>query len=282
MRRAKTAAIMLTALLVLSCLAFWLTFIPIADPQPLPDHLIAVDTDRGRTLLHEADAIEDFEELSRSFEPLVLNNFCGVASSVAVLNGMGRNLTQTGLFNNEASSVRPIWRVAVQGMTLGALSGIVRSHGAKAQIHRADASSLDAFREAVVRNLSTDGDYLVVNYQREKLGQRAIAHISPLAAYNRKTDRALLMDTAAHKYPHTWVPLPALFAAMATTDPESLRSRGWLEISEAKHGAKGIIDRPLSNNVNFRYRPRHAWNPASQNRSQDLPGQELRLPDERL
>jgi len=41
------------------------------------------------------------------------------------------------------------------------------------------------------------------------------------------------MDTASHKYPPTWVPLPMLFDAMNTTDSASGMRRGYIEIASA-------------------------------------------------
>ena len=86
----------------------------------------------------------------------------------------------------------------------------------------------------MIRNLSTPGDYLVVNYQREVLGQNKVGHISPLAAYDRETDTVLILDTASYSYPPTWVPVADLFAAMATTDRSSGKSRGFVEVSLAE------------------------------------------------
>jgi hypothetical protein len=92
---------------------------------------------------------------------------------------------------------------------------------------------LPAFREVVSSNLSRSGDYLIVNYDRAVLGQDGSGHISPLAAYDSETDMVLVMDTAAYRYPPTWVPLELLYAAMATTDSESDRMRGYVEVQGA-------------------------------------------------
>jgi hypothetical protein len=83
----------------------------------------------------------------------------------------------------------------------------------------------------VERNLSNEDDYLLVNYQREVLGQERVGHISPLAAYDRDSDRVLILDTAGYKYPPTWVPMESLFTAMSTVDSASGKSRGFIEIS---------------------------------------------------
>jgi hypothetical protein len=43
-------------------------------------------------------------------------------------------------------------------------------------------------------------------------------HISPLAAYDDKTDRFLIMDVARYKYPPVWVKASDIFDAMNTPD----------------------------------------------------------------
>ena len=51
---------------------------------------------------------------------------------------------------------------------------------------------------------------MLVNYQREVLGQRRVGHISPVAAYDQASDSVLILDTATYNYPATWVPLARL------------------------------------------------------------------------
>jgi len=116
------------------------------------------------------------------------------------------------------------------GMSLTDLSGLLKAHGLKVAHYHADQFDETQFRAAAARNLASDGDYLLVNYQREVLGQGRVGHISPLAAYDQDTDSVLIMDTAAHKYPPTWVPVSLLVAAMKTEDPSSGKMRGYVEI----------------------------------------------------
>jgi Phytochelatin synthase len=231
-RALKLFAMFVGVLFTLLGLVLAYFLIPRDDPQVLPNGLISLHAPAGRELLTQADALADYSSLSRSYETQSLTSFCGVASSVAVLNALGHHVTQTSLFNDEASKVSPIWRVALGGMTLDTLERLLKANGAETSLYRADASSVTEFRSAIKRNLMTDRDYLVVNYQREKLGQGAVGHISPISAYDEESDKVLVMDTAAYKYPPTWVPVEALYKAMFTVDPENGLSRGWLEVSE--------------------------------------------------
>ena len=61
---------------------------PAVDPVPLPEGLVSLTAVDGRRLLTDSQAIADFEPLMRFFEAQRRPAFCGVASSVAVLNAL--------------------------------------------------------------------------------------------------------------------------------------------------------------------------------------------------
>ena len=220
------------AVLLLAFAGFvWWSLQPRPEPRPLPDELVAVTAERGQALLARASAAADYGPLATHFESQSLKSYCGVASGVAVLSAIGMDVDQASFFNREAEQVRPRISVMLGGMSLGELAGLLRAHDAIVNVHHADEFTVEDFREAVATNLDNDRDYLVVNYQREVLGQPRVGHISPLAAYDAESDLVLVMDTASHYYPHTWVPLEKLYAAMATTDPSSGQQRGYLRVT---------------------------------------------------
>lgn len=209
----------------------WWQLQPHQELRPLPDDMVAISTADGQELLRRADAAEDYEPLAEHFTAQSLKSYCGVASSVAVLSALGEDVDQGSFFTAEASSVRPRMKVAMGGMSLPDLGGLLEAHGASVSVHHADTFTVEEFREVVANNLSDAGDFLIVNYQREELGQPRVGHISPLAAYDGDTDMVLVMDTASHYYPHTWVSLEKLYAAMRTTDSSSGRMRGYVTVT---------------------------------------------------
>lgn len=235
MRRllAVAGATVIVILMGLSGFVWW-KLQPHPDPQPLPPRLVAVSTAQGQALLEGAEARADYDRLSGSFVAQELVSYCGVASSVTVLNALGRDTTQGDFFTPEASRVRARHRVMFGGMSLPDLGGLLAAHDVGVEVRHADELSVDEFRALVQRNLSDPDDFLLVNYQREVVGQGRVGHISPLAAYDLETDRVLIMDTASYKYPPTWVPLPLLYEAMETTDSATGRLRGYVEIAEQR------------------------------------------------
>ncbi len=202
---------------------------PTTDLQPLPADAIAMDSDRGRTLLATANAA-DHDALLAAFQSQEKGSWCGVASSVAVLNARGAQLTQDGFFTPEVTAIRPWWRTTFGGMPITQLGPMLAAHGAQAEVRHADAHGLDAFRADLAANLATPGDQIVVNYDRRVMGEAGAGHISPVSALSADGDWVLLLDTAAYKYPAHWVPVARLYDAMNTPDSESGRSRGWVVV----------------------------------------------------
>jgi hypothetical protein len=80
--------------------------------------------------------------------------------------------------------------------------------------------------------LGDKGRFVIVNYLRKAMGQEKGGHISPLAAYDSKSDRFLILDVARYKYPPVWVSASDLFTAMNTTDSDNdNKTRGFVVVA---------------------------------------------------
>jgi hypothetical protein len=215
-----------------------------ADVLPLPDNLVALDSEEGKHLLFKSEASAAYFPLTEQFVTQNSPAFCGVASLVMVLNALHipapasadlasfNAFDQTNIFNQktEAAVTRAV--VEKQGMTLDQLGALAVVSGLKADIHHASDSSLDDFRRRAVAYLAADDKYVLVNFLRSAIGEQKNGHISPLAAYDARSDRFLILDVARYKYPPIWVSAKELFGAMDTPDVSNQnRSRGYVEIS---------------------------------------------------
>ena len=63
--------------------------------------------------------------------------------------------------------------------------------------------------------------YVIVNVYRSKMHEHKGGHMSPLAAYDKRTDRFLFMDVSRYKYPPVWVKTQDLWNVMNTKDNHS-------------------------------------------------------------
>lgn len=199
--------------------------------EPLPAHLIALDSAQGRRLLSQSRADADYDALIASFVPQSRRAYCGVASALVTLNAANSSpapLDQKALFAHPSVQLHPL-KVSFVGMSLREFGDLLRAHGAKATVVHASDTDIAAFRRTALANLSTEGDFLLVNYQRAHLGQARMGHISPVAAYHAASDRMLVLDVAAHRYPPVWVPVDTLWEAMnAPLNPDTTTTRGFV------------------------------------------------------
>lgn len=228
LRRGLAATLGLVALL--GSAAAWLALTsPPIRAVPLPGALVALDSEAGQRLLRGSDRA-DHDVLRSAFQAQARRSWCGVASSAIVLTALGLPTDQQGVFTPRARSVRSPWSTSLTGMTLDQLAGLLGAHGVEVRAQHAGDSSLEAFRAEARANLAAPGDHLVINYHRAPLGQLGSGHISPLSAYHADSDRFLVLDVAAHRYPPAWVEASQLWEAMATTDSASGRTRGWVSV----------------------------------------------------
>ena len=142
--------------------------------------------------------------------------------------------TQDNWFTDATVAIREQKEVLFGGMSLGELGGLLQANGAQVEVFHAEDVSEEIFRQRVIENLSRPNDFVLVNYKRTSLNQVGGGHISPVSAYDAQSDMALILDTSTYKYPHTWVPMKDLWAAMNTVDSSSNRSRGYVFVSPAK------------------------------------------------
>jgi hypothetical protein len=89
-----------------------------------------------------------------------------------------------------------------------------------------DKKSEQEIRTDLVENLKRRGDYVVVNYWREAVGQQGGGHISPLAAYDPESDSFLVLDVNPASAGWVWMPTATLVKGMRTFD--RVENRGYI------------------------------------------------------
>lgn len=217
----------------------------LAQTLPLSPQLIPFSSSDGEQLLIESKARQDYFLLSNQFVTQVNQAYCGVASSVMVLNALGvaapespqtkpvRVFTQENFFDREETKkvISPDL-VSKRGMTLAQLGDLLISHGAKVKVYYGSDIDLDRFRSLLRQNLSERDNFAIVNYLRKTIGQERGGHISPIAAYNQRTDRFLILDVSRYKYPPVWVKAVDLWQAIKTMDSDAGKSRGFVLVTK--------------------------------------------------
>ncbi len=209
----------------------------------LAAELVYLDTPQGEARLVQAERRHQFFAVLPYLEAQENLAFCGPASIAATLNSLGVTrpavstlgpypfFTQDNVFNAATEAIKRREAVAAGGMTLEQLAAFLNALGVQAEARHADTLDAAQLRTLLDTTLADPGRRLIVNYNRKLLDQAGGGHQSPLAAYDRDSDSALLLDVAKFKYPPVWVKLTDLLAAMQSVDSDSGKSRGLVVVS---------------------------------------------------
>lgn len=221
-------------------------------------------------MLERSDHNQDFYELVSFFQPQINPLFCGIASSVIILNAIKskenniesqkdlevtkpeifgggiiefKSHSQLTLLNEKTDQIKDRKIITLKnlddkkenidpGLTLSDLQAILESYDLKvSKYHINEISNKDVnFFRQKVKDITKDKiKYLLVNFNGKDLGLKTAGHISPLVAYDKKSDSVLMMDVAGHKNSWYWVKISDLFMAMNSKDAD--KYRGYLIIS---------------------------------------------------
>ena len=119
------------------------------------------------------------------------------------------------------------------GLSLKQLADILKTYQLKTEIHyvkSSDGQSLDDFRKILKIILAEDKKFLLANFDGKVLGLKTGGHISPIVAFDEKSDSVLILDVAGHKNGWYWASITNLLKAMNTKDGDHYR--GYLVISK--------------------------------------------------
>lgn len=226
-------ALVILALAIVGRLAYRVYFPP-RESLAMPEDVISIETDEGRQMLARSLSA-DQPALASNFVPQIHGSFCGIASATVSLRALGFGpVTQETFFDERTDPIQTWAEVFFGGITLDELGRLLEAKGATVAVTHAEANGTARFREVVRRNAANAEDALIVNYDRRVVGESGGGHISPIAAYDARTDRVLLLDTASYKYPPHWIRVDALVRAMATVDESTGTTRGYVEVTRRR------------------------------------------------
>jgi len=227
--------------------------------------LVAFNSDEGLARLSRSTARRDFAALANQFEAQSNIAFCGPTTVAIVLNAVHAgdkdlprdrsrlrpedlqhlggmvDLTVARFTQDNVIGKGPKTRAQVlgeptvvngqstrdPGYQLRQLDELLRAHGLATRLVIVDDKLADKeIRADLADNLRRSGDYVIVNYRRDALGQRGGAHISPLGAYDADSDAFLVMDVNPTSAGWVWVPTPSLIKGMRTLD--TIENRGYI------------------------------------------------------
>ena len=247
--------------------AFALTDTPANAVQVVPPVLVPFASDEGLARLARSTARSDFGALANQFEAQSNGAFCGPTSAAIVLNTVrGRSselprdrsrLRPEDLQFMPASADLSVPRftqdnVIPQGKKTRAqvlgepvtingkqikdfgyqtrqLDEMLSANGLVTRLKIVDDGKPEQeIRTDLIENLTRPGDYVIVTYRREAVGQPGGGHISPLGAYDALSDSFLVLDVNPTSAGWVWMPAATLIKGMRTFD--TVENRGYILI----------------------------------------------------
>lgn len=208
------------------------------------DELIYLTDAKGTEIFMDAEYTGPYFELASYLESEHILTFCGPASIAATMNSLGVKrpqpqrlypwafFTQETVFTPENQKVKSYAMVEHDGLILSQIATFFENLGVKAEYHHANNFDEAWLRNTIKATLADPNKRLVANYSRKPIGQVGGGHVSPIAAYDEDTDRALVLDVAKYKYPPVWMTIEDLRKAMASIDDGSNKARGLVVVSK--------------------------------------------------
>lgn len=202
----------------------------------------------------------DYWALSPFYVPQLNEYDCSVASVAAVVNALTRSNRQLKESDRNATSTSLLesvktarWAERVQkggvdgqvGLTLEQLAEVLaealRLNGVKTsrietvRVTAADEATQELWRSALAANETSAADMLLIHFTQDTLtgsGGGPYPHISPIAAYDSASGRALVLDVDRNYYEPYWAPARMILKAMAASTPQYGHG-GWIRVSNA-------------------------------------------------
>jgi hypothetical protein len=205
------------------------------DAEPA---VIYWDSESGKALRARIPSDADYWELIPTFAMQSTQSYCSVASAITVLNAMPIKkpvdpeyapyayFTQRNYFTSGVIKIISPQVVLQIGMTREQMAETLAAQGVQAKSIAGDTLNDESLRALLQKTLLDDGQFVLANYLRAKLGQVGGGHWSVLAAFDAQSDRVLILDVAKYKYPPVWVSISTLRQAIATIDTTSNKARG--------------------------------------------------------
>ena len=236
-------------------------------PTNALQELVLFSSDEGLARLARSTAKVDFPALANQFEAQSNPAFCGPTSAAIVLNAIrGRsadlrrdrsrlreedlryvpknydptiprftqdNVITKGQKTRAQVLGEPITingkQVTDYGYEIRQLDEMLRANGATTELTIVDDNKAEQdIRSELVENLKRRGDYVIVAFLREAVGERGGPHISPVGAYDAESDSFLILDVNPASADWVWMPTATLIKGMRTFD--KVENRGYILI----------------------------------------------------
>lgn len=93
-------------------------------------------------------------------------------------------------------------------------------------------TGINNFRKRMKEIFNEPNTFVIANFKGIEFGAQNEGTMSPLVAYDAKSDSILILDTGGQKNPWYWVPVSSLYKAMNVPYNSGKNLRGYIEVSD--------------------------------------------------
>lgn len=137
--------------------------------------------------------------------------------------------SRLGIFGKPAIDGGP----ARYGLSLAEEAAMLKRFNLNAEPHYVSSltgHAKNTAKQAMIEALSAPNTFVIVNIYRPALGQKGGGHLSPLGAYDAKSDSFLMLDVANTTFSWVWVDSDDLLKSLNTVDTDSGMYRGFVVV----------------------------------------------------
>ena len=205
-----------------------------------------LNSKEGLELLKES-LNSNFAALSNYYETQKNLTYCGVASAVIVLNSIVKSeaplapkyypykyFTQNNIFTQSVLKIATPTQVNAQGLILKELSNVFKTYGLHVETYYVSSMNKENTIKILKSKINDPNSRVIMNYIREVEKQNNVGHFSPLAIYNVKKNKILVLDVARFRnYNMHWLDAEDVYNGMNTIDSGSKKSRGFIVVTKS-------------------------------------------------
>lgn len=210
----------------------------------MSEDLIPLIPGEGVDRLLQSRYRDDYWYLSRYYDTQYTNTYCGVASSIMILNalhierpvgerigGYRLFIQDEHFFTPEVNTIVTADVVKANGMYIEQLAEALVTFGVTTEAYWGNMLDENDLRELLKHTLNDPTTFIIADYHRATLGQEGGGHYSPIAAYDEKSDSVLILDVSRYKYPPVWVKLDKFLLSMQVLEKGRGLPRGLISVS---------------------------------------------------
>lgn len=130
-------------------------------------------------------------------------NASHVPASLSPPHAPYRIFDQENFFNEDIVEIVAPAKIFMEGMSIEQLAEAMRTFGVEAKVVYGSDLSEDSFRQILISVINSDDQFAIINFHRKYLDEVGAGHYSPVAAYDKSSDRFLILDVVCHAYAQT-------------------------------------------------------------------------------